>query len=169
MADYKKNARSIVNSFLWNNLVNSEILLEDQYRPDGFTKSIVPIIPSQEVPELNNLLPEKEFIVYDYDVEGYGDQWWICEETMTYTIVGSKISKVVEISEFMVDLFRRVDVSGQDLQSFNTESQILTFYSVELNSVSGPTPVDMEGGRTAIMIEISYKYSRVVGDNGRFS
>ena len=102
MADYKKNARAVINSFLWDELKNSEILDEDQYRPDNFTKSVIPIIPSQEVPEFNNLMPDLPYIVYDYEVEGYGDKWWICEEILTYTIISNKVSEVVEIMEFMV-------------------------------------------------------------------
>lgn len=169
MADYKKNARAVINSFLWDELKNSEILDEDQYRPDNFTKSVIPIIPSQEVPEFNNLMPDLPYIVYDYEVEGYGDKWWICEEILTYTIISNKVSEVVEIMEFMVDLFRRVDESGKDLQNFNPSDNLLIFYTTELESASGPAPIELEGGRAAGVVEISYKYSRYLEPNGRFS
>lgn len=168
MGTYNKNARAVLNSFLWNNLISSGILDEDQYRPDEFTKSIVPIVPSQEVPEINDLLPDKEFIVYDYEVLGYYDEWWICEEVMMYSIIGSSVSKVVEISEFMIDLFRRVDSSGHDVQLFNPENQLMSFYSVKISGVSGPTPIEMEGGRTTVTVEITYKYARILDSDGRF-
>ena len=75
-----------MNFCLLLSLRKSTILEETQYRPDNFAKSLIPIIPSQEVPEFNNLIPDLPYIIYDYEVEGYGDQWWICEEIMKNTI-----------------------------------------------------------------------------------
>ena len=168
MVDYKINARSILNSFLWEELKDSGILIEDQYRPDNFTKSVIPIIPSQEVPEFNNLMPELPYIIYDYEVEGYGDKWWICEERMLYTIIANQVSQVAEIIELMIDLFRRVDESGQDVQKFNPKDDKVIFYTVSLENASGPAPVELEGGRVAGIVEISYKYSRYLDSSGRF-
>jgi hypothetical protein len=168
MADYKQNARSIINSFLWEELKNSGILEEDQYRPDNFTKSVIPIIPSQEIPEFNNLMPELPYIIYDYEVEGYDDKWWICEESILYTVIANQVSEVVEIIELMIDLFRRIDESGKDLQAFNPKDNIIRFYTVSLTNVSGPAPIELEGGRVAGTVEISYKYSRYLDSSGRF-
>ena len=168
MVDYKINARSILNSFLWEELKDSGILIEDQYRPDNFTKSVIPIIPSQEVPEFNNLMPELPYIIYDYEVEGYGDKWWICEERMLYTIIANQVSQVAEIIELMIDLFRRVDESGQDVQKFNPKDDKVIFYTVSLENASGPASVELEGGRVAGIVEISYKYSRYLDSSGRF-
>lgn len=169
MADYTKNARQVINSFLWDELKSNNIFDENDYRPDGFVKTIVPIVPVQQLPEMNNLLPNKPYILYDYDVMNYGDMWWICEEKILYTIISTSVSEISKISEFIVDLFRRKDLSGKDLQTFNTESDILKFYSVCLDSVSSPEPFDSEGGIMAGTIEITYKYSREVGETGRFS
>lgn len=168
MTDYKQNARSIINSFLWENLKSSNILDEDQYRPDNFTKSVIPVIPSQELPEFNNLMPDLPYIVYDYEVEGYDDDWWICKENMLYTVIANEVSKVVEITELMIDLFRRVDESGKDLQNFNPKDNLIRFYTVSLMNVSGPAPVELEGGRVAATVEICYKYSRYLDNSGRF-
>lgn len=169
MTDYTQNARSVINGFLWDQLKENSILLENDYRPDGFTKHLIPIVPAQEVPEFNNLLPNKSYIIYDYEVEGYSDDWWVCHELMTYTIISSEYSKVSEIIEFMIDLFRRTDISGQEIQAFNPKNDLIKFYTVNLDSASSPAPFDMEGGRMMAVVEISYKYSRIVGDSGRFS
>lgn len=168
MTDYTKNARAVINSFLWKELKEYNIFNESDYRPDGFTKSIVPIVPAQQLPEINNLLSDKAYILYDYEVMNYGEMWWICEERMLYTIISTSSSEISKISEFMVDLFRRKDLSGKDLQSYNTENGILKFYSACLESVSSPEPFESEGGRMAGSIEISYKYSRDVDSEGRF-
>jgi hypothetical protein len=170
MTDYTKNARTIINKFLWDEITNAEVLDPEDYRPDGFTKSIIPIIPAQQTPEMNNLLEDLPYIIYDYQVDSYGDEWWICEETILYTIVATSVSKISEISEFMIDLFRRKDLSGKDLQVFNTEHNLIKFYSICLESVSSPEPFDSEGGRMSGQVEITYKYSRFVESNGgRFS
>lgn len=169
MTIYNENARSIINSFLWNEIKTSGVLKEKDYRPDGFTKSLVPIIPIQEVPEFNNLLPEKTYIIYDYEINDYMDKWWICEESMMYSIVGIKLSKVMEVTELMVDIFRRKDLSGKDLQSFNTNPDKIKFYSSCLDSVSSPAPTEFEGGRIVGTVQITYKYSREVNSSGRFT
>lgn len=169
MVDYKQNARSIINAFLWEELKSSNISIEDQYRPDEFITTIVPIIPIQELPEFNNLMPDLPYIVYDYSVQGYSDDWWICEEELIYTIIANKYSLVTEIMELMIDLFRRIDESGKDLQMFNTKKNILRFYTVSLISASSPEPVELEGGRVAGTVTISYKYSRYLDSNGRYS
>lgn len=168
MANYKKNARSVINSFLWNELKEKGIMNASDYRPDNSTSLLVPIIPSQQVPEFNNLINDKTYIIYDYEVEGYSDDWWICHETMLYTIVSTEYSKIIEIMELMIDLFRRIDTTGMEVQEFNPDSDIVKFYSVSLESASSPIPFDNEGGRTSGMVQISYKYSRIVGADGRF-
>lgn len=168
MTIYKQNARSIINSFLWQELKNTEVLDENDYRPDNFTKTLIPIIPAQEVPEFNNLLPDQTYIIYDYEINDYMDKWWICEEYMTYSIVGTKFGKVMEIIELMVDLFRRKDLAGKDLQTFNTNPSKIKFYSACLDSVSSPSPAEYEGGRIIGIVQITYKYSREVGSDGRF-
>jgi hypothetical protein len=168
MTIYKENARSIINSFLWEEIKESGVLDENDYRPDNFTKTLIPIIPAQEIPEFNNLLPDQTYIIYDYEINDYMDKWWICEEYMTYSIVGTKFGKVMEIIELMVDLFRRKDLSGKDLQSFNTNQDKIKFYSACLDSVTSPTPAETEGGRIIGVVQITYKYSREVNSNGRF-
>jgi len=168
MTIYKENARSIINSFLWEEIKESGVLDENDYRPDNFTKTLIPIIPAQEIPEFNNLLPDQTYIIYDYEINDYMDKWWICEEYMTYSIVGTKFGKVMEIIELMVDLFRRKDLSGKDLQSFNTNQDKIKFYSACLDSVTSPTPSEFEGGRIIGVVQITYKYSREVNSNGRF-
>lgn len=168
MPDYSQNARTIMNSFLWHNLKNSGILVEDQYRLDNFTKEVIPIIPTQQIPEFNNLIGDLPYIVYDYQVDEYEDMWWICKERILYTIVSTKVSDISAISEFMVDLFRRMDESGKDVQLFNEKDDILRFYSVSIDSVSSPEPFETEGGRMSGTVQICYKYSRILDSSNRF-
>jgi hypothetical protein len=159
MADYTKNARTVINGFLWNELNDSVIMLAENYRPDGFTKGIIPIVPIQEIPEFNNLIPDKPYITYDYEVEGYG---------MLYTIISTSVSKISEITEFMIDLFRRLDDSGKDVQLYNPLDDKIRFYSVGLNNATAPAPFEQEGGRMSGSVEIQYKYARILDGSGRF-
>jgi len=169
MTIYRENARSIINSFLWDEIQKAGVLDSDNYRPDNFTKTLVPIIPAQEVPEFNNLLTDQTYIIYDYEINDYSEKWWICEESMSYSIVGTKFSKVMEITELIIDLFRRKDLAGKDLQKFNTNPDKIKFYSACLDYVSSPSPAESEGGRVVGVVQITYKYSRTVNSDGRFA
>ena len=168
MTNYLKNARSVINNFLWDGIKENNILDEDDYRPDGFTKSIIPIIPTQEIPEFNNLLSGKTYIVYDFEISGYDEDWWMCYETITYSIISEDYSKMIELFEFMIDLFRRKDISGKELQISSNETDYFKFFSTCIDRVSSPDPYDFESGMAVATIEISYKYSRIIGDEGRY-
>ena len=69
----------------------------------------------------------------------------------------------------MINLFRRLDDSGKDIQAYNPQDDKIKFYSIGLSSASAPAPFDQEGGRMSGSVEIFYKYARILEDTGRFS
>lgn len=167
MTNYADSAISKVRDFLWSNLVNDEILNPNDYIADGFLKPIVPIIPTQQVPELNNLIGNQTYIVYDFDISSYSDQWWICEETALFSIISNDFSKIIEIINYMVDLFRRLDDVGKEINAFLPSGTKFKFYYVSLDSATSPSPYMEEGGRQIGQVGIRYEYSRLL-TNGRF-
>ena len=88
---------------------------------------------------------------------------------MLYSIISPNYGKILEITEFMIDLFRRIDDSGYDVQMFNPKRNVVKFYSVSLSSANSPAPFETEGGRMIGSVQISYKYSRILNGQGRFS
>lgn len=169
MTDYKDTAFGAIRSFMWEKLQDYSILDSNDYIADGFIEPLIPIIPVQQVPEFNNLIGNSPYIVYSYDTMTYSDEWWICEEVITFNVVSNEFSKIVEISQFLVDLFRRMDSTAVDINGWQASTSKFKFFTFTLNSASSPAPYSEEGGRVMSQIEISYKYSRVLDSNGRFS
>jgi hypothetical protein len=168
MTNYADSAISKVRDFLWSNMVEDRILEPNDYIADGFSKLLVPIIPTQQVPEFNNLIGNKTYIVYDFDISSYTDQWWICEETALFSIISNDFSKILEITNYMVDLFRRLDDVGQEINKSLPSTTKFKFYYVSLESATSPSPYMEEGGRQIGQIGIKYEYSRLLNSNGRF-
>lgn len=168
MVDYTDTAIAKVRMYLWENLVSAGILRESDYIADGFIQPLNPIIPTQQVPEFNNLVGNKTYIIYDADVSEYYDQWWICQESVIFTIVSTEYSKITEIAQFIIDLFRRTDESATDINDWQPSNSKFNFYTFVLKAASAPTPMLEEGGRQMAEVEISYKYSRNLDSAGRF-
>lgn len=167
MTDYTKTAVGEIRDFLWTNIKSNQIFNENHYIADGFTYPLVPIIPAQEVPEFNNLISGKPYIVYDFEVSSYDSDYWICEETLILYIISPSYLKGVETINFLVDLFRRMDDTAKDVNS-SLVSDAFKFYYFYINRAESPSPMKEEGGNHISTVEISYKYSREIGSNGRF-
>lgn len=165
--NYADTAVSKIRQYVWDNLTTAKILKESDYIADGFITPLVPIIPTQQVPEFNNLLGGKTYMVYDFETIGYDEQWFICQENLIFTIVSNDYSKIVEITQFLIDLFRRNDESATDINSWQDSASKFKFHTFILKTASSPTPVTEEGGRQMGEIEITYKYSRNTDSSGR--
>lgn len=167
--NYSKSASFEIRSFLWEKLKEYNLLDENDYIADGFTNPLIPIIPSQQVPEFNNLIGDKPYIVYDIAVENYEpDAWWVCQESMLFSIVSTDYLKIFSITNAMIDLFRRMDDSAKDLNIFLGVDDTFKFYNLTVNMASAPSPFEEEGGRQIGQIEIMYRYSRNLDSGGRF-
>lgn len=166
--DYTITAFGKIRSFLWDNLKSSGVLNSNDYIADGFIQPLVPIIPIQQVPEFNNLIGNKPYIIYDYDINYVDEMWWICEEKVVFSIVSTDFDKIVQITQFMVDLFRRMDESAGDLNDVEPSTTKFKFFTIMLSGASSPSPSDEEGGRLMGEVQITYKYSRFLDENGRF-
>ena len=166
--DYKDTAVSKVRNFLWDQLVANELLDPQDYLADGFTGLLVPVIPAQQVPEFNNLISGKTYIVYDFDIAGYGEEFWMCEENVLFSIFSTSYQQVVELTNFMVDLFRRMDESAKDVNFALLSTDVFKFFYITINSASSPTPMTEEGGNYMGQVDITYKYSRHLDGNKRF-
>ena len=168
MTDYNKTAIGEIRDFLWKNLKQDGILKESDYIADGFTRSLVPIIPTQQVPEFNNLMSGKTYIVYDFNIYSYGEDYWICEENASFMIVSSDYGKIVQIINYMVDLFRRMDDAAKDLNIEYMGNTPFKYHLFYIDGVEGPQPTEEEGGNMIGTVDVTFKYSREIGPNGRF-
>ena len=168
MADYTKTAVGEIRNFLWSEAQDSGVLDRNDYIADNFIIPLNPIIPAQEVPEFNNLMSGKTYVVYDFEVNAYDPDFWICEENLILSVVCPSYNKSVEIINFLTDLFRRMDLTAKDLNGQLSETSPFKFHYFYINQVQSPAPVDEEGGNHISLVDISYKYSRLIGSDGRF-
>ena len=166
--DYNDTAFGKIRSYTWAKLTEAGILSEYDYIADGFIEPLLPIIPVQQVPEFNNLVGDKPYIIYDYDLVSYSDDWFVCQETISFTIVSSNFSKIIQISQLLIDLYRRMDESARDLNIWQGANTNFKFFTFTLKDASSPTPFEEEGGRQMSQINITYKYSRILDASGRF-
>ena len=63
--NFKLDAMLEIRKFLWAELLEAKIFDEDDYYSDNIGSAIVPIIPVQQSPEMNQFLSGKKHIIYD--------------------------------------------------------------------------------------------------------
>ena len=111
VADYTKVAAYDIRNVLWSELQAANLLDPNDYMADGFTKALVPIIPAQQVPEFNNMLPGKTYLIYDIVKNHIGVNWWMDEETITLNVISINAMEIQTIINFITDVFRICDHS----------------------------------------------------------
>jgi hypothetical protein len=68
----------------------------------------------------------------------------------------------------MVDLFRRMDESAQDVNRWSGLSDKFKFHSIYISDMSPTAPSEQMKGFLSSDIVLEVKYSRMIGPNGRF-
>lgn len=168
--DYVNSAATIIRNYVWQNMQDDGILNPNDYIADGFTKPLVPLIPLSDVPQFKNLLPGKPYIIWDFSLNGYSDDFWICEEEMSFSIVHNDRNKIIEMTMYLVDLLRRMDITALELEQYErsiTNSPKFNFHSVYINNINNTPEVD-EGDILVGEVWVRYKYSRLIDSNYRF-
>jgi hypothetical protein len=168
MVNYKLDAMLELRKYIWKRLKETEIFNEDDYYSDNIGEITVPIIPVQQVPELNQFLSGKKHIVYDKIGMSYEDLWAICCEQILFTVYSTDISDINEIRNFMVDEFRRVDESARDVNNWTGLSDKFQFYSIFIADMSPTEPSQEMQGFLSTDIILEIKYARSSGSDGRF-
>ena len=168
VANYKLDAMTEVRKYLWDQLTTIGLLEASDYYSDGVGTEVVPIIPVQQSPELNQFLSGKTHIVYDKVGMSYDDMWAICTEQILFTLYSTDISEINMLRNFMTDLFRRMDESGQDINRWAGLSDKFKFHSIYIADISPTGPSEELKGFLSSDIIIEIKYSRILDSNGRY-
>lgn len=170
MTDYSKVASYDVRKVLWEELQANNMIDPTNYYADGFIEPLLPIIPAQQVPEFNNLLPGKTYLVYDVFQKNYGVQWWMSEESITFEIISTSSNEIQTIINFMIDLFRRYDLSARDINLQLITDSPFNFHFFRLQSADPVQSFQNEGGFMSGVLTIDYAYTRETNsDTGRFA
>jgi len=166
--DYKIDAMFELRKFLWTQLKLTGLFDQEDYYSDNLGSEIIPIIPVQQLPEMDQFLNGKKHIVYDKIGLSYEENWLICCEKVLFTIYSTDITEIYEIRNLMTDLFRRMDESAKDVNSLKTTNKLI-FHNVMIVETTPIEPsLELQGFlSTDVILEV--KYSRVTDSLGRFS
>ena len=166
--DYKIDAMLELRKFLWTQLKLTGMFNQNDYYSDNLGSEIIPIIPVQQLPEMDQFLNGKKHIVYDKIGLSYEENWLICCEKVLFTIYSTDITEIYEIRNLMTDLFRRMDQSAKDVNSTKQTNKLI-FHSIYVMETSPIEPsMELQGFlSTDVILEV--KYSRVTDSVGRFA
>lgn len=167
MTNYHIDAMYEIRKHLWQELLMSGLIDENSYYSDNLGSSIVPIIPVQQAPEMNQFLSGKTHIVYDKMGSSYEENWMICCEKLSFTIYSLDYTEINAIRNLMMDVFRRMDDSAKDLNRSKSTDKIIFHNTLILDMSPTEPSTDLAGFLSADVI-IEVKYSRVVDGQGRF-
>jgi hypothetical protein len=157
-----------LRKFLWKELTDREIFDKDDYWSDNLGENIVPIVPVQQTAEMNQFLSGKKHIIYDKVGMAYDDIWLICTEQILFTIYATDFSEINEIRTYMIDQFRRMDLSAKDVNKWTGLSNKFKFHSIYIADISPMEPSEELQGFFSADVILEVKYSRMTDANGRY-
>ena len=166
--DYNIDAMYEIRRHLWEELVLSKLVKSSDYYIENTGSEIIPIIPVQQQPEMNQFLSGKTHIVYDKVGMTYEDNWLICCEKLLFTIYSTDVSEINAIRNLMLDVFRRMDDSARDLNSSRNTDKII-FHNIMIIETTPTEPSQELQGFLSTDVMLEVKYSRVTDRLGRFA
>jgi hypothetical protein len=167
MIDYNIDAMYEIRKHLWQELLLNKIFNDSDYYSDNIGKEIIPIIPVQQQPELNQFLSGKKHIVYDKIGLSYEENWMICCEKILFTIYATNFSEINQIRNLMIDVFRRMDDSAKDLNA-SKSTQKIKFFNTMIAEISPTEPSQELQGFLSADVILEVKYARMTDVSGRF-
>ena len=168
MVNYKLDAMLDLRKYLWQELQDADIFDPNDYDTTGTGNILNPIIPVQQPAEFNQFLSGKKHIVYDKINISYDENWMICNEQILFTIYAIDVADINEITNFMVDLFRRMDDSARDTNAYSGISKKFKFFSIFVADISPTAPSEELAGFLSADVILEVKYARHVDTTGRF-
>lgn len=169
MRNYKADAMFELRKYMWDKLKEQEVFDPEDYYADNLNETLIPILPVQQAPEMNQFLSGKKHIVYDKIGMSYKDNWLICCEQILFTIYSTDISEIIEIRNFMTDEFRRTDESATDVNYWDGLSDKFKFHSIFIADISPTKPSEEIQGFLATDVILEVTYSRITDSTGRFT
>lgn len=166
--NYKLDATYELRKFLWTKLQAAGIFDPEDYYSDNLQETVVPILPIQQSPEMNQFYSGKKHIVYDKIGVSYEDLWAICNEQVIFTIYAIDVDEINEIRNYFIDEFRRMDESARDINRWSQISDKFKFYSIYISEMSPTGPSQEMQGMMSADIILEIKYSRHTDTSGRF-
>lgn len=175
-ANYKLDAMLELRKYIWYKLQTEGIFDPDNYYSDNIAETLVPIVPVQQLADMNQFLSGKTHIVYDKIGVSYDTLWLICNEQILFTVYSTDVSEINQIRNFMIDEFRRMDDSARDINNFTTSlfeevganPDKFKFHSIYVSDMSPTEPSEELQGFYSADIILEVQYSRSTDSSGRY-
>lgn len=168
MTNYKLDAMFEIRKYLWAELLDKGIFVEEDYYSDNVGETLIPIFPVQQLPEMDQFLSGKKHIVYDKIGLSYEDMWAVCCEQILFTLYATDVLEINEMRNLMVDAFRRMDDTARDVNNSSGLLSKFKFFSIFVAEISPTAPSEDLQGFMAADVILEVKYARQIAPNGRF-
>jgi len=164
MTEYKRHPSFYIRGWLQQELFNTDIIDQIDYG------QVSPIIPMQDVEEVNQTLGKLPYIVYFSMPSPVPNQelFFIKEEHIYFNILSNNYTELAALTSFLIDMLDRKDISAREInESMNSEHVLIR--SVSLESAKEPSPTAVPAGRYIQELCFSYSYTRQMDPDGRFA
>jgi hypothetical protein len=171
MDKYKQDVMFDLRNRLWWEFTNENIFIESDYYSDNLGKTIVPIFPVQQVPELHQFLSGKKHIIYDKISTKIDQDFWNYRDQIMFTVYATDFAELLEIQNLIIDFFRRYDQSAYDIMYISPagygSSGDEYIHSTSVVDISPIGPSEELQGFLEAQVIIEVFYSRASMQNGR--
>lgn len=164
MSRYKKMPFKVLNDYI-GNFLETEGVMEKTVNIKGqATPTIIPAAQTPELKDAKSPTPDRApaFMVYAFELDPEKKTDYAEAETLSYTIYSPSVPKIFEIIYAMKDLFTHCDWSAQEINAFAqsdpSKEKYFHFLETEFDIVSGPLPMEGEGGRYGAIVNVDYVY-----------
>lgn len=170
MSNYATLAVHQVNKWVWESLKRDLAADFAAYlTPGSPVYGMIPIVPSNQTPETNNIEGGAPFIVYSYTLTGAANEWWTQAENVAYIIYDNNEARLRRIHNYLNQLLRRLDFTATEINAFLGNNSQFDIKVLMLTGGSGPDPINSENGRQSAMLTWRVDYTldidgRVVTD-----
>lgn len=171
MPNYKQDVMYDLRTRLWWELTANDVFNESDYYSDNLGKTIIPIFPVQQVPEMNQFLSGKKHIIYDKISTKIDQDFWNFRDQVMFTIYATDYMELIEIQNLIIDFFRRYDNSAYDIMYISPAGYGVTgdefIHSTSVVDIAPASPSEELQGFLEAQVIIEVFYSRRIDGTGR--
>jgi uncharacterized protein RhaS with RHS repeats len=159
-----------LNRYLWAKIQEEAILDPASYG------GLIPIIPTQEVPQLAQAMDSQDgirsfpFIVYTWNTNGYDQEWYTASDQIIYVINSNDGKKLRQLVLLISKQFKRFDESARAVNEFVQGSTLSDEYKaydykyISVQAGTGGQPGFNENDPISAMVTVRAMYTHTADD-----
>lgn len=161
--NYKNSAAFKLRRWIVSELNDSDVLYMDRYN------GIEPLVPVQDVDEVSERLGSLPYMYY-YSMplpRTNKDALYMREELLSITILANNYTEISGLSNFLIDLMDRSDMSARDANK-KVDDDSIAFQTIDFRESSEVFKADQPASRYVMEMVFCYKYVKSIGSDGRY-